>query len=116
MRSVSLAGKLQSTAVKPVIEITTDKQQYEVPFNQECAIQVKAVVKINGNTSLRHSQLYNITAEEIYYGTKLVVTENPEPNSWTVKYTPTQRMNNKISITVRGPTVYQHTSCYVEGY
>ncbi len=122
VQSVSLVGKLQSTVVQPVIEITTDQQQYQVPLNQECAIQVKAVVKIDGKTSRRHPQL-NIAAEETSYsGEMLNVIENPEPNSWTVIFTPTGEndydtaFQYNIDITVEGPTMNETISRYVEGY
>ncbi len=114
-QSVSLVGELQSTVAKPVIEITTDQQEYRVLINQELAIQVKAVVKINGKTSLRHQKL-NITAVEASYNRTVGVTENPEPNSWTVKFMPAKRINYNISITVRGSTMHKTISRYVPGY
>ncbi len=120
VQSVSLVGELQLTVAKPVIEITTDKPQYRATFNEECAIQVKAVMKINGKTSLRHPQL-NLTAVETGYDEVLNVIENPEPNSWTVIFTPKNYYNEynmeyDIDITVRARTMDQTISCYVDVY
>ncbi len=85
-----LVGELQSTITDPVIEITTDKEQpinIQLSRNEQCIIQVKAVVKIKGKTSLNNTKL-NLTAYNNGYNTPVTVTvtENTDPNSWKLTF------------------------------
>ncbi len=107
-----LVGKLQSTTTVPVIEITTDKQEYHLAMHgKQCDIQVRAEVKINGNIARKNTKL-SISASEIIkvqsrkyriqetINPITTITENTEPNSWTVSDEPTQ--SKRIKITVKG--------------
>ncbi len=59
----NLVGKLQSTT-GPVIKITTDKLKYQISRGEQCDIQVRAEVKINGNIARKNTKL-SISAKEI---------------------------------------------------
>ena len=109
--SFKLVGELRSTAARPTIQITTDKQEYRVlyPLGEDARIQVTARVKINGKNALNNTKI-TISATDSrkgypasYYGAEQFdFQENAEPNSWTVKFNPKTEKKYRIVILACG--------------